>query len=74
MELQLTKVSLTTAYRKSGNRSIEDYIRNYLSPKQKNWSDHLDDAEFAFNSRFHTSIQMTPLEADLGYNPRSPSD
>ena len=81
MELQNTKVSLTTAYRKSGdgqseicNRFIEDYIRNYLSPKEQNWDSHLEEAEFAFNSRFHSSIQMTPFEADLGYNPRSPSD
>jgi hypothetical protein len=81
MEIQQTNVSLTTSYRKSGdgqsercNRFIEDYIRNYLSPKDKSWSSHLEDAEFAFNSRFHSTIQMSPFEADLGYNPRSPSD
>lgn len=81
MELQRTTISLTTAYRKSGNgqseicnRFIEDYIRNYMSPKDKDWRDYLEDAEFAFNSRLHSSIGMTPFEADIGYNPRSAAD
>jgi hypothetical protein len=31
-------------------------------------------AEFAYNSRLHSSIAMTPFEADLGYRPRAFDD
>ena len=80
-ELQQTTVSLTTAYRKTGdgqsercNRFIEDFIRNYLSPKEQNWHEFLSHAEFAFNRRTHTALGMSPFEADIGYNPPSVAD
>lgn len=56
------------------NRFLEDYLRNYVHANQANWSELISSAEFAYNSRVHDSIKMSPFEADLGYIPRSVSD
>ena len=56
------------------NRFIEDYLRNYVHPCQSDWSQYLYAAEFAYNSRVHESIGMTPFEADIGFIPKSVSD
>ena len=53
-------------------------IRNLKKPKKNkkinnsnnNWVILLSTAEFAYNSRVHVSIGMSPFEADLGYCPR----
>ena len=81
MELQGTKHQLSSAFRPNTdgqtertNRFIEDYIRNYVYASQENWPELLWSAEFAYNSRIHESIGMSPFEADLGYIPRSMPD
>ena len=56
------------------NRFIQDYVRNYVHARQDNWAELLFSAEFAYNSRVHDSIGMSPFEADLGYVPRSVPD
>ena len=56
------------------NRFIEDYLRNFISPVQDDWDQFLHLAEFAYNRRFHSTIQMSPFEADLGYVPYIPND
>ena len=45
-------------------------MRNYVYETQTNWAELLSFAEFAYNSRYHESIKMSPFEADLGYVPR----
>ena len=78
-DLAKVESKMGTAYRSSFdgqteivNRLVEDYIRNYIDPHHKMWKQHLDLAEFAFNSRYHTSIKMSPFMADL--EPRSVAD
>lgn len=56
------------------NRFIEDYLRNYVHAAQDNWVELIYTAEFAYNSRIHESIKMSPFEADLGYVPRAVPD
>lgn len=56
------------------NRFIEDFLRNYVHPCQKDWNTFLYAAEFAFNSRVHESLGMSPFEADIGYVPKAMSD
>ena len=56
------------------NRFIEDYLRNVVNPSQDNWDEFLSLAEFAYNRRVHSSIGMSPFEADLGYQPFIPDD
>ncbi|GMF18115.1 unnamed protein product [Phytophthora lilii] len=70
---------MTVAYRAQGdgqsertNRTLEEYLRCFVSPHQDNWDVHLANAEFAINSAVNSSIKMSPFEADLGYVPANP--
>ena len=81
MRLYGTSLKPSTAHKSSTdgqtertNRFIEDYIRCYCSSKQSEWYLKLPLCEFAYNSRLHESIGMSPFEADLGYIPRAPID
>ena len=78
MRLLGIKHGLSSAFRPSTdgqsertNRFLEDYLRNYIHPRQDNWHEFIYSAEFAYNSRYHESIKMSPFEADLGYVPKS---
>ena len=48
------------------NHVLEDMLRMYVNEKQTNWTEFLSLAEFAYNSSWHSSIQMTPFEAMYG--------
>ncbi|GMG15832.1 unnamed protein product [Phytophthora fragariaefolia] len=74
-----TKLKMTVAYRAQGdgqtgrtNRTLEEYLRCFVSPRQDDWDVHLANAEFAINSAVNSSIKMSPFEADIGYIPRNP--
>ena len=56
------------------NRFIEDFLRGVINPSQDDWDEFLHFAELAYNRRVHSSIGMSPFEADLGYNPYMPED
>lgn len=78
MKLLETEHEMSSAFRpqtdgqsERSNRFIEDYLRNYVHPRQHDWSQYLYSADFAYNSRYHESIKMSPFEADLGYIPKS---
>ncbi|OWZ20527.1 Retroelement [Phytophthora megakarya] len=51
-----------------------DYLRGVVNPAQNDWDEYLHLAEFAYNRRVHSSIGMSPFEADLGYVPYMPDD
>ncbi|KAJ8577677.1 hypothetical protein ON010_g1528 [Phytophthora cinnamomi] len=74
-----TKLKMTVAYRAQGdgqtertNRTLKEYLRCFVSPRQDDWDVHLANAEFAINSAVNSSIKMSPFEADLGYVPANP--
>ena len=48
------------------NRGIEDYIRCYIQPNQKNWVDLLDTLEFCYNSAVHSATGFTPFRLSTG--------
>ena len=54
------------------NRVLEDMLRMYVSERQNNWVDYLSLVEFAYNSSWHASIQMSPFEAMYGCNCSTP--
>ncbi|KAE9005730.1 hypothetical protein PR003_g9981 [Phytophthora rubi] len=73
------KLKMTVAYRAQGdgqtertNRTLEEYLRCFVSPRPDDWDVHLANAEFAINSAVNSSIKMSPFEADIGYIPRNP--
>ena len=52
------------------NQSLELHLRTFCDHLQRNWSEFLGLAEFAYNSTHHSSIGMTPFFANCGYHPR----
>ncbi|KAJ0393533.1 hypothetical protein ATCC90586_011580 [Pythium insidiosum] len=80
-ESQRTQIRASTAFKPStdgqNERShgfINDYMRAFISPTQDDWFELLPMAEFAYNSRSHSSIGMSPFAADLGYEPQAFAD
>lgn len=51
------------------NQTLEQYLRCFINDIQDNWADLLPIAQFSYNSASHSSIGMSPLQANLGYNP-----
>ncbi|GMF19940.1 unnamed protein product [Phytophthora fragariaefolia] len=81
MELQGTRLHLSTAFKPSTDGQSEvtikfvgEFLRHFVGPHHDNWDDLLFLAEFAYNSRTHSSIAMAPFMADLGYQPRTLAD
>lgn len=54
------------------NRMAANYLRCYCSYQQDDWENFSSSAESAYNSSRNESLQMTPFEVNLGWNPRSP--
>lgn len=51
------------------NRTLEQYLRHYVTYDQKNWEDLLPLAEFAYNSAKHSSTGLSPFETSQGSQP-----
>ena len=51
------------------NQELEQYLRLYSDQQQQNWMKNLAMAELCYNSRFHSSIRMSPFCANFGYEP-----
>jgi hypothetical protein len=74
-----TKQCLSTAYRpqtdgqtERTNRTLQEYLRAYVSPSGKDWEEILGMAEYAYNDSYHTAIGCTPFFLNFGEHPRSP--
>lgn len=65
----------TTSYNPSGNlaerqiREVVVLLRLYCHRKQRSWSSRLVEINEVINQHHHSSIGMTPFEAQLGYKP-----
>ncbi|CAM8943805.1 unnamed protein product [Rhodiola kirilowii] len=75
---QGTLLAHTTAYHPQGdgqtevvNRSMEDYLRCFVSDHQREWVSLLPWAEYSYITTLHSSIGMTPYEAVYGHPPPS---
>lgn len=51
------------------NQEIEQYLHTFCSYQQDNWIEWLTLAEFALNSRVHSSTGKAPFELIYGYIP-----
>jgi hypothetical protein len=47
---------------------VEGYLRNYVEGKQRTWVKWLHLGEHCYNTTFHMSIGMTPLQELYGYH------
>lgn len=54
------------------NRTLQDYMRNYVNPQGHDWAKFLPCAEFAINNRFQDTTPATPFFLNLGRQPRAP--
>ena len=76
------ELKATTAYRPQSNgeaervnQEIRTYLRMYCMEKPDDWSLYLADAQFAHNSRVHSTHGQTPFYLLHGYEPTAyPSD
>jgi hypothetical protein len=80
-EILGTKLKLATAHHQRTDGQVEringivaGYLRHYVSGLQYDWDRYLALAEFAYNNRYQSSIEMSSLVADLGYSPKLPTD
>ena len=55
------------------NSVLEDMLRHYVSPDQKDWDTFLSLAEFCMNNCYKTSIQCTPFQLVYGKHPKTPA-
>lgn len=51
------------------NQCLETYLRCLTFTKPRKWSSLLDQAEWWYNTNFHTSLNMTPYQALYGQKP-----
>ncbi|POM81825.1 LOW QUALITY PROTEIN: Retrotransposable element tf2 [Phytophthora palmivora] len=48
------------------NRTLEEYLRCFMSSFQDDWDVHLANASFAISSAINSCIKMSPFQIDLG--------
>jgi len=48
---------------KTLNRTVEGYLRCSTGDKPTKWVDYLSYADYWYNTKFHATTEMTPLEA-----------
>lgn len=56
------------------NRTLEEYLRHYVSPRQDDWDQFLDLAEFAYNESVHPATGYSPFYMAYGQSPTTPLD
>ena len=55
------------------NRTLEEYLRNYIDAHQSNWAQLLTPAEYAYNSAPVTTLDgLSPFQLDTGQQPNDP--
>jgi hypothetical protein len=51
------------------NQELEQYLRLFVDHCQTDWPEWLAIAEFSYNNKFQSSMQVSPFYANYGYNP-----
>ena len=75
-----TNLNLSTAFHPQTdgqtermNSTLEDMLRHYVSPDQKDWDNLLSLAEFSMNRCYKSSIDCSPFQLAYGKNPQNTS-
>jgi hypothetical protein len=71
-----TELRYTTAFHpqsdgqsERANRTLEEFLRHYISPLQDDWDEYLSMAEFAINDSVNPSTGYTPFYLEYGHHP-----
>jgi hypothetical protein len=56
------------------NRTLEEVLRHFVSPRQDDWDEYLDLAEYAINDSVNPSTGYTPFFLAYGHHPSAPMD
>jgi transposase InsO family protein len=51
------------------NRTLETYLRCFVTDSPQSWFQYLHLAEYWYNTSFHSSLKLTPFEALYGRSP-----
>ncbi|KAJ9510442.1 hypothetical protein QJQ45_015921, partial [Haematococcus lacustris] len=54
------------------NRTIEDMLRNYVSPHHTDWDNHVTAVEFTYNASVQASTGYSPFMLNSGQEPHTP--
>lgn len=54
------------------NALLEEYLRHFVTARQRNWLELLDAAQFSYNLNRSSATDQSPAELCLGYQPRTP--
>eukprot|EP00959_Pyramimonas_sp_CCMP1952_P254048 5307299-Pyramimonas_sp.AAC.1 len=55
------------------NRTLEEYIRNYVDVRHSNWAQLLTPAEYAYNNTPIIALDIkSPFQIDTGQQPQDP--
>lgn len=65
---------LTNGQTEVVNCSLGNFLRSLVGKNKAGWNKSLPQAEFAYNSSHHRSIDMSPFEAVYGQNLSTPLD
>ena len=55
------------------NRVVEEMLRSYIRPDQRDWDEHLPSCEFAINNSVHSTTGFTPFYLCTGQHPLTPA-
>ncbi|KAJ9519231.1 hypothetical protein QJQ45_017892 [Haematococcus lacustris] len=76
-KLLQVQVNLSSAYHPETdgqtervNRVIEEMLRHFIRPDQRDWAEYLPLVEFAINNAWQESVRSTPFYLNYGYHPR----
>jgi hypothetical protein len=74
-----TRLDMSTAFHPQTDgqseraiRTLEQMLRNYVSPRQNDWDDYLGVLEFAYNNAVQASTAQTPFFLNSGRHPATP--
>ncbi|KAJ9521146.1 hypothetical protein QJQ45_022845 [Haematococcus lacustris] len=76
-KLLQVQVNLSSAYHPETdgqtervNRVIEEMLRHFIRPDQRDWAEYLPLVEFAINNAWQELVRSTPFYLNYGYHPR----
>jgi hypothetical protein len=74
-----TELAMSTAYHPQSdgqtermNRTMEDMLRGFVGPRQRDWCRYLRMVEFAYNNYIQASTVQTPFFLNHGRHPLAP--